>query len=533
MKLNTTPRVGINDPQLTRELRNVATAVNLLADGRLAGTNNASTAAPTTGTHALGDFVRNSNPTGTAPIIGWTCTAGGTPGTWVAQYGGISVGADHGALTGLADDDHAQYHNDARGDARYVALTGNQTVAGEKTFTDPTVIAGSSASAMLRVTQTGAGNAIEVEDSTSPDATPFVVNASGAVGIGTTSLTGFSLRISRSMTGGTSGYGAHVSGTVQSDVTSAARGITSTYGTQATAFTLTNLYQFIAEQGTIGEGSTVTSQHGFHAASTLTGATNNYGFYGNIASGAGRWNFYGAGTAANYLNGDLRIGTTTQSGSAKLTVSGEASATSFTGAGTGLTGTGASFTAGTATNVAGGAANRIAYQTGAGATGFIVAPTVASTYLRWNAAGNAFEFGTPSSSAGPAFSAYPTSTQTFSGGFTKLTFGTEEFDTASCYDTSNSRFTPNVEGYYQVNGYWSLPSGTFTGNCCISIYKNGAEHRRGVQPNASFYGIGVNALVYLNGSTDYIEIHGYSGNSVTGGTSGERAYFQAYLARTA
>ena len=29
--------------------------------------------------------------------------------------GGVT---DHGALTGLADDDHTQYHNDARGDAR-------------------------------------------------------------------------------------------------------------------------------------------------------------------------------------------------------------------------------------------------------------------------------------------------------------------------------------------------------------------------------------------------------------------------------
>jgi hypothetical protein len=28
-------------------------------------------------------------------------------------------GADHGSLTGKADDDHPQYHNDARGDARY------------------------------------------------------------------------------------------------------------------------------------------------------------------------------------------------------------------------------------------------------------------------------------------------------------------------------------------------------------------------------------------------------------------------------
>ena len=30
---------------------------------------------------------------------------------------------DHGALTGLGDDDHPQYHTDARGDARYVGLT--------------------------------------------------------------------------------------------------------------------------------------------------------------------------------------------------------------------------------------------------------------------------------------------------------------------------------------------------------------------------------------------------------------------------
>lgn len=35
-----------------------------------------------------------------------------------ADSGGGGV-TDHGALTGLADDDHPQYHNDARGDARY------------------------------------------------------------------------------------------------------------------------------------------------------------------------------------------------------------------------------------------------------------------------------------------------------------------------------------------------------------------------------------------------------------------------------
>jgi len=40
--------------------------------------------------------------------------------------------------------------------------------------------------AALRVTQLGTGNALVVEDETNPDSTPFVVDASGNVGIGTT-----------------------------------------------------------------------------------------------------------------------------------------------------------------------------------------------------------------------------------------------------------------------------------------------------------------------------------------------------------
>jgi hypothetical protein len=43
---------------------------------------------------------------------------------------------------------------------------------------------------------------------------------------------------------------------------------------------------------------------------------------------------------------------------------------------------------GTATNVASGTANQVVYQSGAGATAFVVAPTVASTFLQWN--GTAF-----------------------------------------------------------------------------------------------------------------------------------------------
>lgn len=43
------------------------------------------------------------------------------PDVWIAlqEGGGGAAITDHGMLTGLNDDDHGQYHTDARGDARY------------------------------------------------------------------------------------------------------------------------------------------------------------------------------------------------------------------------------------------------------------------------------------------------------------------------------------------------------------------------------------------------------------------------------
>jgi hypothetical protein len=46
--------------------------------------------------------------------------------------------------------------------------------------------AGSTSNTLVRITQTGTGNAFVVEDSANPDATPFVIDAGGNVGIGGT-----------------------------------------------------------------------------------------------------------------------------------------------------------------------------------------------------------------------------------------------------------------------------------------------------------------------------------------------------------
>jgi hypothetical protein len=109
-------------------------------------------------------------------------------------------------------------------------------------------------------------------------------------------------------------YGARVVATVPSGTTAGAQGFNTVISTQAAAFTLPALSHYSASQGTIGASSTVTNQYGYIAQATLTGATNNYGFYSNIASGTGRFNFYAAGTAANYFAGDMQLDKTVTAG---------------------------------------------------------------------------------------------------------------------------------------------------------------------------------------------------------------------------
>lgn len=317
-----------------------------------------------------------------------------------------------------------------------VAGTDYAGLASANTFTNNQVISVSSASGALRITQTGAGNALVVEDSTNPDASPFVVDGVGQVIVGKASsqsigssiphiqlhsttasplwdsyanfnwsagnqAAGITLAKSRSGTVGTLGqlisgdnighiafygddgasfiqaasivaavdgtpgtndmpgrlvfsttadgassptermridnagrvgvngaltssnyqfqiggtiisagtasYGFVADTTVPSASTSSANLFYTALKTQAAAFTLGTATHFSATQGAIGAGSSIINQYGFIANNSLTGATNNYGFYSNIASGTGRWNFYANGSADNYFAGAVTI----------------------------------------------------------------------------------------------------------------------------------------------------------------------------------------------------------------------------------
>ena len=94
-----------------------------------------------------GDIVGCSSPNVAARVPvgtnGQVLTADSTLGTGVKWATPASVITDHGALTGLSDDDHSQYHTDARGDARYTAIAHASNVSNPHSVTKAQVGLGS------------------------------------------------------------------------------------------------------------------------------------------------------------------------------------------------------------------------------------------------------------------------------------------------------------------------------------------------------------------------------------------------------
>ena len=150
--------------------------------------------------------------------------------------------------------------------------------------------------------------------------------------------------------------------------------------------------------------------------------------------------------------------------------------------------------------------------------------TIVQADLAANVAGN-----------GPAFSAYLNSNQSISAStWTKVQCTIEEFDTNSNYDNAtNYRFTPTVAGYYQVSGTVDASASAAYTQGGVSLYKNGSIFKRG-----SFANIGsqstISSLIYLNGSTDYVELYAFiAGTSVAIQSGQANAFFQAAMIRSA
>jgi len=116
----------------------------------------------------------------------------------------------------------------------------------------------------------------------------------------------------------------------------------------------------------------------------------------------------------------------------------------------------------------------------------------------------------------PSFATYPSgSSQTIpSGAWTKVTFGTEAFDTNNNF--ASSRFTPTIAGNYQLQTSLHFANSVDQTGLFVAIYKNSALHRHVIHmtsgPGEQHVSLG--ALVNANGTSDFFEIYCYQGTGL-------------------
>ena len=143
--------------------------------------------------------------------------------------------------------------------------------------------------------------------------------------------------------------------------------------------------------------------------------------------------------------------------------------------------------------------------------------------------------------AAPAFSVYQAIQQTGIPNWTptKVTFDVELFDTNNNF--ASSRFTPTVAGYYQFNFAVQIPYGSSSAYISGLLYKNGST-QFGLGTSASGTGSlypasASSQLVYMNGTTDYIEVFAYgapnSGSTYSTQPGQANTLFSGFLARSA
>lgn len=112
---------------------------------------------------------------------------------------------------------------------------------------------------------------------------------------------------------------------------------------------------------------------------------------------------------------------------------------------------------------------------------------------------------------GPAFSARNNANQTLNNNtYYKVAFQVEEFDTNSNFDNAtNYRFTPTIAGYYQINAQVKIENNGNAGTLLCTIYKNGTDYKEAQNTirAGSNTSAGSSAVVYFNGSTDYVEVY--------------------------
>lgn len=116
--------------------------------------------------------------------------------------------------------------------------------------------------------------------------------------------------------------------------------------------------------------------------------------------------------------------------------------------------------------------------------------------------------GTPALREMPAFRALATTNQAVTNStITRVTLSNVQFDTNGWFDgTTNYSYTPQIAGYYFFRGL-VVVNGTSMTQAVAYIRKNGNPYSLTTTRTATSVNqyIEVSTIVYLNGSTDYVD----------------------------
>jgi hypothetical protein len=134
---------------------------------------------------------------------------------------------------------------------------------------------------------------------------------------------------------------------------------------------------------------------------------------------------------------------------------------------------------------------------------------------------------------GSAFSAVQSAQTSLSNNtYTKVLFGTEVFDTNNNFTSSS--FTPTVAGYYQINAGVGTVNGQTTRTRLV-LYKNGSQFACGTDMSSGYVNGTATSLIYMNGSTDFVEVYIYQSAGSAQNTAADtyNTYFNGALVRAA
>ena len=121
--------------------------------------------------------------------------------------------------------------------------------------------------------------------------------------------------------------------------------------------------------------------------------------------------------------------------------------------------------------------------------------------------------------------------------FNKVGLSVLEADSLGWFSTVNSRWTPQIAGWYFVNAGATIGNTGGSGGYinALALFKNGVEQDRLMILNPSagtINNIQGSRLIYLNGTTDYLELYVYHGGpSPVVYQNGNATYLSAFLVR--